>query len=64
MEKKKIPQLTHVCNIKWRFANGKPFIFFERDREGLGNVREGLGNVRDSSSSGWCKLLNKQEGGS
>ena len=57
MEKKKIPQLTHVCNIKWRFANGKPFIFSERDREGLGNVR-------DSSSSGWCKLLNKQEGGS
>lgn len=57
MEKKKIPQSTHVCNRKWHFANGKPFIFSEPDREGLGNVRQRGGAVADAN----CLANRKEE---
>lgn len=57
MEKKKIPQSTHVCNRKWCFANGKPFIFSELDREGLGSVRQRVGAVADAN----CSANRKEE---
>ena len=57
MEKKKILQSTHVCNRKWHFANGKPFIFSEPDREGLGNVRQRVGAVADAN----CLASRKEE---
>lgn len=47
----------HVCNRKWRFANGRPFVFSEQGRQGFVYVRQKVGAAAELN----CSANRKEE---